>query len=134
VKRIGRRGVTCQTWGGPLASLAAGPVAVRLPLRPSADFSLDRCADVYLVTDALGAHAEWAAESASISVPLKAHDQLLEFALSPLRTGTSRRLDPGAPGPRRPESLASLTDELSVSEVNGHELLRAAMRDHRLSR
>jgi serine/threonine-protein kinase RsbW len=102
-------------------------------LAPSAGFSLDRCADVYLVTDALGAHAERAAESTSIIVALGAHDQLLEFAVCPLRTGTSRRLDMGEPGVRRPESLASLTDELSVSEVNGHELLRVAMRDHRRS-
>ena len=101
-------------------------------LAPSAGFSLDRCADVYLVTDALGAHAEQAAESSSISVALGAHDQLLEFALSPLRSGTSRRLDDSKPG-RRPASLASLADELSVSDAGGHELLRVAMRDHRRS-
>ena len=58
-------------------------------LAPSAGFSLDRCADVYLVTDALGAHAERAAESTSISVALGARDQLLEFAVSPLRAGTA---------------------------------------------
>ena len=102
-------------------------------LAPSAGFSLDRCADVYLVTDALGAYAQQAAESASISVALEAHDQLLEFAVSPLRAGTSRRLDAGATGIRRPESLASLTDELTVSDSGGHELLRVAMRDHRRS-
>jgi anti-sigma regulatory factor (Ser/Thr protein kinase) len=101
-------------------------------LAPSAGFSLDRCADVYLVTDALGAHAERAAESTSISVALGAYDQLLEFAVSPLRAGTSRRLDDRMPGPG-PMSLASLTDELTVSDVNGHELLRVAMRDHRRS-
>ncbi len=102
-------------------------------LAPSAGFSLDRCADVYLVTDALGAHAERAAESTSISVALGARDQLLEFAVSPLRAGTSRRLDGHARGLERPESLASLTDELTVSEAGGHELLRVAMRDHRRS-
>lgn len=102
-------------------------------LAPSAGFSLDRCADVYLVTDALGAHAERAAESTSISVALGARDQLLEFAVSPLRAGTSRRLDGHAQGLERPESLASLTDELTVSEAGGHELLRVAMRDHRRS-
>jgi len=102
-------------------------------LAPSAGFSLDRCADVYLVTDALGAHAERAAESTSISVALGARDQLLEFAVSPLRAGTSRRLDGPARGLERPESLASLTDELTVSEAGGHELLRVAMRDHRRS-
>ena len=101
-------------------------------LAPSAGFSLDRCADVYLVTDALGAYVERAAESTSISVALGAHDQLLEFAVSPLRIGASRRLDGPEPQPR-PESLASLTDELTVSHVNGHDTLRVAMRDHRRS-
>jgi serine/threonine-protein kinase RsbW len=101
-------------------------------LAPSAGFSLDRCADVYLVTDALGAHAERTAESTSISVALGAQDQRLEFALAPLRTGASRPLDGAAPD-RRPEPLASLADELSVSVVNGHETLRVAMRDHRRS-
>ncbi len=99
-------------------------------LAPSAGFSLERCADVYLVTDALGAHAERAAQSTSISVALGAHDQLLEFAVAPLRTGASRRLDRDE-SPRSPESLASLADELTVSDINGHETLRVAMRDHR---
>jgi len=102
-------------------------------LAPSAGFSLDRCADVYLVTDALGAHAERAAESTSISVALGARDQLLEFAVSPLRAGTSRRLGGDAAGLRRPEPLKSLTDELTVSDAGGHELLRVAMRDQRRS-
>ncbi|MGO9498267.1 MAG: ATP-binding protein [Solirubrobacteraceae bacterium] len=101
-------------------------------LAPSAGFSLDRCADVYLVTDALGAHAERAAESTSISVALGAHDQRLEFAVAPLRTGAGQPLDSAEP-PRKPESLASLADELTVSVVNGHETLRVAIRDHRRS-
>ncbi len=96
-------------------------------LAPSAGFSLDRCSDVYLVTDALGAHAQLAAESSSISVALGAHDRRLEFAVSPLRTGTSRRLGDGASA-RRPEGLAWLTDELTVSGDNDHEVLHVAMR------
>lgn len=116
----------------PIELLA--PVLGRIgrALAPNAGFSLDRCADVYLVTDALGAHAERAAETTSISVALEAHDQLLEFAVSPLRTGTSRRLGGGEPE-HSPESLASLTDEVTVSSVNGHETLRVTMRDHRRS-
>jgi len=111
-----------------------GPVLGRIgrALAPSAGFSLDRCADVYLVTDALGEHVERAAESESISVALGAHDQLLEFAVAPLRISASRRPD-GAGPPSRPESLVSLADELTVSDVNGHGMLRVAMRDHRRS-
>ena len=85
----------------PVELLAPVLGRVGRALAPSAGFSLDRCADVYLVTDALGAHAERAAESTSISVALGARDRSLEFVLAPLRLGTSERLDPGE-GRRRP--------------------------------
>jgi len=144
---LSRAGEAPQVWQARLPTglsgdvvLTVSPVELLAPvlgrigraLAPSAGFSLDRCADVCLVTDALGAHAERAAQTTSISVALGAHDQLLEFAVSPLRSGTSRRLG-DRQRERRPESLASLTDELTVSYVNGHELLRVAMRDHRRS-
>jgi anti-sigma regulatory factor (Ser/Thr protein kinase) len=115
----------------PVELLATVLGQVGRALAPSAGFSLDRCADVYLVTDALGAHAERAAESTSISVALGAHDELLEFEVSPLRAGTNRRLGGAKPGLGRPESLASLADELTVSDSGGHELLRVAMRSRR---
>jgi serine/threonine-protein kinase RsbW len=130
-----------QVWGVRLPTgvsgdivLTVSPVELLAPvlgrigraLAPSAGFSLDRCADVYLVTDALGAHAQKAAQAASISVALGAHDERLEFALAPLRTGSSHRLHGGSPG-----ALATLTDELTVDDVDGRETLRVAMRDHR---
>jgi serine/threonine-protein kinase RsbW len=133
-----------EVWGARLPTrvsddivLTVSPVELLAPvlgrigraLAPSAGFSLDRCADVYLVTDALGAHAQTAAESASISVALGAHDERLEFAVAPLRTGTSRRLDSAKPG-----ALASLADELTVIDIDGQETLRVAMRDHRRSK
>ncbi len=110
------------------------PVLGRLgrALAPSAGFSLDRCSEVYLVTDALGAHAERAAGSGSISVALGAYDQRLEFVVAPLRTGMSDRLD-GNGSAAAPGGLAWLTDELTVSQTDGHETLRVAMRDHRRS-
>lgn len=108
------------------------PVLGRLgrTLAPSAGFSLDRCSEVYLVTDALGAHAERAAGSQSISVALGAHDQRLEFAVAPLRSGMSDRLEGEGSAPA-PGGLAWLADELTVSKTDGHETLRVAMRDHR---
>jgi serine/threonine-protein kinase RsbW len=133
-----------EVWGARLPTgvsgdivLTVSPVELLAPvlgqigraLAPSAGFSLDRCADVYLVTDALGAHAQKAAETASISVALGAHDERLEFAVAPLRIGTSLRLDGGSPG-----ALASLADELTVVDVGGQETLRVAMRDDRRSR
>ena len=137
-------GDRAEVWGARLPTgvsgdivLTVSPVDLLAPvlgrigraLAPSAGFSLDRCADVYLVTDALGAHAQRAAETASISVALDAHDEQLEFAVAPLRTGTSRRLDRGTPG-----ALAALADELTVIDVDGRETLCVAMRDHRRSK
>ncbi|MBV8221300.1 MAG: ATP-binding protein [Solirubrobacterales bacterium] len=133
-----------EVWGARLPTgvsgdivLTVSPVELLAPvlgrigraLAPSAGFSLDRCADVYLVTDALGAHAQKAAETASISVALGAHDERLEFSVAPLRIGTSPRLDAGTPG-----ALASLADELTVVDVDGQETLRVAMRDASRSR
>ena len=98
------------------------------PNAPSAGFSLQRCSDVYLVSDVLGAYAERAAQSSSISVALGAGNQQLEFALAPLREGTSAEFDSARSAPGS-DTLAGLTEEVTVTTVNGHETLRVAMRD-----
>jgi len=71
-----------------------GPILGRVgrSLAPSAGFSLERCYDVYLLTDALAAHATRAARAGAISVALGARDRRLEFALAPLLVGTGGRL------------------------------------------
>ena len=99
-------------------------------LAPSAGFSLQRCYDVFLLSDALGAHAEQAADSTSISVALGARDQRLEFALAPLRQGTSAHLERPESSPTRADVLASLGDEVAILTRDGHETLRISMRDH----
>lgn len=118
----------------PVALL--GPVLGRIgrALAPSAGFSLQRCYDVYLLSDAIGAYAERAANSTSISVALGAHDQRLEFALAPLRVGTSAYLEQtGSPepsgAPDRTDMLAELSEELAFITRDGHETLRVSMRD-----
>jgi serine/threonine-protein kinase RsbW len=107
-----------------------GPILGRLgrTFAPSAGFSLQRCYDVYRLTDALALHAERAAQAAAISASLGARDRRLEFALSPLRAGASgrlqdRELDPAA------GVLASLTEEIGISDVDGYETLRVSMLD-----
>jgi serine/threonine-protein kinase RsbW len=108
------------------------PVLGRLgrALAPAAGFSADRCADVYLVTDALGAHAEHAACDASISVALGASDRRMEFALAPLRAGMSSRLKSReSRSPRLP--LAWLSDEVAVDHADGYDTLLVQMREHR---
>jgi serine/threonine-protein kinase RsbW len=107
----------------PVALL--GPLLGRIgrALAPSAGFSPQRCADVYVLSDVLGAHAERAAERSSISVALGARDQRLEFELTPLRAGTSAR-------PQGADTLAQLTEEITFTALDGHETLRVSMRDH----
>ncbi len=112
----------------PVPMLA--PVLGRIgrALAPSAGFSLQRCYDVFLMSDALGAHAERAADSTSISVALGARDQRLEFALAPLRVGTGAHLEgPDSPAPA--DVLARLSEEVAVVRRDGHETLRVSMRD-----
>jgi anti-sigma regulatory factor (Ser/Thr protein kinase) len=117
--------------------LTVSPVALLAPvlgrigraLAPSAGFSLQRCSDVYLLSDALGAHAERAADSTSISVALGARDRRLDFALAPLRVGTSADFEQGGP-PAPADALGSLTEEIAFVTRDGHETLRFSMRDH----
>jgi anti-sigma regulatory factor (Ser/Thr protein kinase) len=108
----------------PVALLASVLGRISRALAPSAGFSLQRCADVYVLSDLLGAHAEHAAESTSISVALGAHDRRLEFALAPLRAGTGARLEPP-----RAKTLAALGEDVAVVVRDGHETLRVSMRD-----
>jgi anti-sigma regulatory factor (Ser/Thr protein kinase) len=116
--------------------LTVSPVAILAPvlgrigraLAPSAGFSLQRCYDVFLLSDALGAHAERAADSTSISVALGARDRRLEFALAPLRAGTGARLEE-ADSPTSADVLARLSEDLAIVTRDGHETLRVSMRD-----
>jgi serine/threonine-protein kinase RsbW len=116
--------------------LTVSPVALLAPLlgrigralAPSAGFSLQRCYDVFRLSDVLGAHVQEAADSTSISVALGAHDRRLEFALAPLRVGTSAHLEQAVSPPA--DALVALTEEVAVVTRDGHETLQVSMRDH----
>jgi serine/threonine-protein kinase RsbW len=113
--------------------LTVSPVTLLAPvlgrigraLAPSAGFSLQRCSDVYLLSDALGAHVERAAETSAISVALGARDKQLDFALAPLRVDTSADLRQ-----LRADTLAALTEKLAIVARDEDETLRLSMRDH----
>jgi serine/threonine-protein kinase RsbW len=109
-----------------------GPILGRLgrTFAPSAGFSLQRCYDVYLLSEVLAAHAERAAQADEISVSLGALNRRLDFSLSPLRAGTSRSFQaPGAPDDAAVAPLATLTEEIGISAIDGYETLRVSMRD-----
>ncbi|HEY6781796.1 MAG TPA: ATP-binding protein [Candidatus Dormibacteraeota bacterium] len=100
-------------------------------LAASARFSLDRFSDVYLVTDAIAAHAATAASGKRIAFSIKASERRIEIAAGPFHLGSATELsgDAEAGGPRSPLSL--LSDELAVDPIDGAELLRVVMIDHR---
>jgi serine/threonine-protein kinase RsbW len=109
--------------GGVLGRLARA-------LAARARFSLDRFSDVYLVTDALAAHAVNAASAPRIAFGIQTEPRHLEVTLGPLRAGASAQLTSESPSDVT-SALRLLADELEVRTENGHEAVRLVMRDQR---
>jgi serine/threonine-protein kinase RsbW len=91
-------------------------------LAAAAAFSLDRFADLYLITDELAAHAGALAAREELAFALTAQRGALELALAPLRIGARARID-GLRGGSLP--LARLLDSLQVVPMGTDEALRA---------
>ena len=96
-----------------------------------ARFSLDRFSDVYLVTDALAAHAVEAASTPRIGFGLSTDTRRLELTIGPFRQGASSEIATGAP-PEVGSALKMLSDELDIRAANGAEMLHVVMLDQRL--
>jgi anti-sigma regulatory factor (Ser/Thr protein kinase) len=109
--------------GGVLGRLARA-------LAARARFSLDRFSDVYLVTDALAAHAVEAASSPRIGFGIATDPRRLEVTIGPFRPGASAQLT-GASQSEVGSALRRLSDELHVDPHNGGESLRVVMLDAR---
>lgn len=109
--------------GGVLGRLARA-------LAARARFSLDRFSDVYLVTDALAAHAAHAAEMPRIAFGIHTEPRRLEVTLGPLTAGASAELV-GDAGSDVSSALRLLADELEVLSEGGLESVRLVMRDQR---
>jgi len=96
-------------------------------LAASARFTLDRFSDLYLVTDALAAHAQNAANSSLISFALHAGQRRLEMTVGPFNRGIADQVrDPS--GTEQP-LLTLLADELTTESANSSELLTLVMQD-----
>lgn len=105
--------------GGVLGRLARAVAA-------GARFTLDRFSDVYLVTDAVAAHAA-ASGGTQITFALISEPRSLEITVGPFELGASRELQSDA---AEPESLLMLlADELKVEPVDDRELVRVVVRD-----
>jgi serine/threonine-protein kinase RsbW len=109
--------------GGVLGRLARA-------LAARARFSLDRFSDVYLVTDALAAHAVQAASASRIAFGIATGPRHLEVTLGPLRVGGSGELMTDSSDDVA-SALRLLTDELEVRPEDGSEVLHLVMRDQR---
>jgi anti-sigma regulatory factor (Ser/Thr protein kinase) len=109
--------------GGVLGRLARAMAA-------RARFSLDRFSDVYLVTDALAAHAIEAASTPRVAFGLSTDTRRLELAVGPFRAGASEELVDGA-ATEVASALKLLSDELEIRSLNGAEALHVVMLDQR---
>jgi anti-sigma regulatory factor (Ser/Thr protein kinase) len=109
--------------GGVLGRLARAMAA-------RARFSLDRFSDVYLVTDAIAAHAARAASGARVGFGLSTDTRRLELEIGPFRPGASSELTAGSTDDVG-SALRLLSDQLDVRQENGDELLHIVMLDQR---
>jgi hypothetical protein len=107
--------------GGVLGRLARAMAA-------RARFSLDRFSDVYLVTDAVAAHAVRAASGPRIAFGLSTDTRRLELTIGPFRQGASAELATGASDDVA-SALRLLSDELDVRLEDSTEMLRIVMLD-----
>jgi anti-sigma regulatory factor (Ser/Thr protein kinase) len=107
--------------GGVLGRLARAMAA-------RARFSLDRFSDVYLVTDAVAAHAMRAAVGSRIAFGLSTETRRLELKIGPFRRGSSGELTAGA-SDDVDSALRLLSDELDVQTDEEADLLRIVMLD-----
>jgi anti-sigma regulatory factor (Ser/Thr protein kinase) len=96
-----------------------------------ARFSLDRFSDVYLVTDALAAHARRAIDGAQIGFAIAASTRRLELTLGPLVRGSSTQLVGRAHSQLGSEPLSLLADGLEVEPIGETEMLRVLLLDRR---
>jgi serine/threonine-protein kinase RsbW len=98
-------------------------------LAATAHFSLDRFSDVYLITDALAAHAARHAIGPRISARMSADDRRLELTLGPFASGSGEALrnDDG----RRVGAPLSLADAVTSRPCDGGEAVQIVIVDRR---
>jgi serine/threonine-protein kinase RsbW len=113
----------------PIGLLASVLGRMARTLAATAHFSLDRFSDVYLVTDALAAHAAEAALDGRIDARLCAGERRLELEVGPFRAGASDHLATPAVGTRSP--LALLSDEMRIERSDSGDRVRVVVADRR---
>jgi anti-sigma regulatory factor (Ser/Thr protein kinase) len=115
----------------PISLLAGVLGRVARALAARARFSLDRFSDVYLVTDAIAAHAGRAAKGERMSFAISTDAQRLEMMIGPFQNGTGGQLSQQAPDYSAASALTMLSDELDVRQEEEDEVLHVVMVDRR---
>jgi serine/threonine-protein kinase RsbW len=101
----------------PVGLVAGVMGRIATALAAHARFSVDRFCDVYLVTDAIAAHAEDVAASDRLSFGVAARDRRLELAVGPFRAGSGVRLKAETGPARLGAALSLLAVDLEVEPV-----------------
>ena len=115
----------------PISLLAGVHGRVARALAARARFSLDRFSDVYLVTDAIAAHAARAAKGARMSFAISTDAQRLQLTIGPFVEGSGEQLSHQAPDYSAASALTMLTDELEIRRNGEGEILYVVMVDRR---
>ncbi len=94
-----------------------------------AHFTVDRFADLTMITDALGEYANQSHDGEPVGFSIRSAPRRLELAIGPLLIGSGAGLPQSATG-EPAATLGRLADELRVEEVDAYELLRVVFADH----
>jgi serine/threonine-protein kinase RsbW len=100
-------------------------------LAATAHFSLDRFSDVYLITDALAAHAARAASRDRVWCGLTSGERRIEISVGPFRAGSGASFGTNDSRNRASAPLMLLSDQLEVETVGEDELMRVLLIDRR---
>ena len=115
----------------PISLLAGVLGRVARALAARARFSLDRFSVVYLVTDAIAAHAGRAAKGPRLSFAISTDAQRLELTIGPFVDGSGGQLSHQGADYSAASALTMLSDELEVRHEDGAEVLYVVMVDRR---
>ena len=94
-----------------------------------AHFTVDRFADLTLITDALGEYATQSHDGEPVGFSIRSAPRRLELAIGPLRSGSGAGLPESATGAEAVATLGRLADELRVEPAAEYELLRVVFAD-----
>jgi anti-sigma regulatory factor (Ser/Thr protein kinase) len=113
----------------PVSFLGAVLGRLSRALAARARFSLDRFSDVYLITDAIAAHAARAVHGQRIAFGLSTNSRRLELTIGPFRSGTGSELREERPVRDVGSALVLLSDAVEIEPRDGEEMLHVVMTD-----